>query len=138
MPRFNTPYEWFENALLPRMNHSERTELLCSFAMQLGNKALQDMFQEEMEDDGYFDKYIAGWNMPGCLPEAEPCGFATFDEAKRYIIEELKNMECTSGGYGDQDLAEEYCHLAEDVNLESGPFDTMVLDDYVYWVTPAE
>lgn len=33
--------------------------------------------------------YVAGWNIPGYLPENEPAEFKTFEEAKNYIVEEL-------------------------------------------------
>lgn len=35
-------------------------------------------------------KYIAMWNMPGCLPEMEPAIFDTFEEARAFIADELE------------------------------------------------
>lgn len=78
--------------------------------------------------------FVAGWNMPGYLPEMEPAGFETFDEAKRFIIDELKSVEDSTAADGNETAAEEACSLAEDVNLESGPFTTGEVEGYVYWV----
>ena len=33
--------------------------------------------------------YVAGWNMPGCLPESGPMVFETESEATRYLIDEI-------------------------------------------------
>lgn len=38
-------------------------------------------------------RWIAGYNMPGYLPDNEPAEFGTFDEAKRYIIGLMKQFE---------------------------------------------
>jgi hypothetical protein len=65
------------------------------------------------------------------MPESEPAAFATFDEAKRYLIEAMKQAEEEAG---DEETAESICHAAEDANLESGPFTTRTLGQYVYWV----
>lgn len=75
--------------------------------------------------------YVALWNMPGCLPEMEPMEFETFDEAKRAIIDELKAAEDRAES---EDEAEDFCSLAEDVNLESRPFSVVAPDGYAYCV----
>ena len=36
--------------------------------------------------------YIAGWNMPGYMPDSEPQEFDDADEAREYIIEELQQL----------------------------------------------
>lgn len=77
--------------------------------------------------------YIAGWNTPGYLPETEPEVFETFDEAKCYVLETMLFHE-DSVTDQDKDLAEELSHLQQDVNLESGPFNTHCVDGLVYWV----
>ena len=76
-------------------------------------------------------KYVAVWNIPGCLPEMEPMEFDSFDEAKRAIIDALKEAE---DGAETEAEAEKFCHLAEDVNLESGPFAAYAPDGYAYCV----
>lgn len=34
--------------------------------------------------------WIAGYNMPGFMPDSEPCGFSSFDDAREYIVSEMK------------------------------------------------
>jgi hypothetical protein len=43
-------------------------------------------------------KFLAMWNMPGCLPEMEPQEFSSFDEAKQFIVDELNSIDY-SGHY---------------------------------------
>lgn len=48
--------------------------------------------------------WIAGWNIPGYLPDDEPQAFATFAEAHDYLIEELnRGMECRLGDLTSSD-----------------------------------
>jgi hypothetical protein len=35
-------------------------------------------------------QFVAGWNMPGYLPDTEPFTFDSFEEAKADVIEELR------------------------------------------------
>ena len=81
-------------------------------------------------------EYTALWNMPGCLPEMEPATFESFDEAKRFLIDEMKTQEDIYGCEGDSENdAEEFCHTAEDVNLWSSPCCTDIMPDgYVYCI----
>lgn len=82
------------------------------------------------------DLYCAGYNEPGYLPDSDegPATFATFDEARRAIITEIKRSEDIRGDEGDESAAEELASLAEDVNLESSPFDVVGADGLAYWV----
>lgn len=75
--------------------------------------------------------WCAGWNMPGYMPDSEPAMFDTRDEAKRYIIAELKRAEEDTES---EDEAETLCHFAEEVNLQSGEFSGQC-GKWVYWVT---
>lgn len=34
-------------------------------------------------------KFLAGWNMPGCMPEKPFAEFDMFEEARAYIVQEL-------------------------------------------------
>ena len=43
---------------------------------------------EELEDKRA--PWIAGYNMPGFMPDNDPCGFASFEDAREYIVGELK------------------------------------------------
>lgn len=78
-------------------------------------------------------KYVAMWNIPGCMPEMEPVECETFDEAKREIINEL--LHSADDYHENESEAEAFTHMAEDVNLESGPFYTRTMPDgYTYSV----
>lgn len=37
-------------------------------------------------------RYVAMWNMSGCLPEMEPAEFDTFEEARDYIAKEIESV----------------------------------------------
>ena len=83
-------------------------------------------------------KYVAGWNMPGCLPEAEPAEFDSFDEAREYIQEEFRRRadDCDS----DQDEEHDaYLSGEYDLDNRAGPFTTSEMPNgYVYWVERAK
>lgn len=52
--RWNSPYEW----LLFRSTHWTKDDLLGalhSIAIKTDSDTLQDIFQPEMDEDGYFD-----------------------------------------------------------------------------------
>lgn len=74
--------------------------------------------------------YSAGWNMPGYLPEMDPMEFGTFEEAKQFILNELTFAEDATENEED---AEEFCHMAEEINLYSHTFHTRTMPDgYTY------
>jgi len=75
--------------------------------------------------------FIAGFNIPGYMPEAEPVEFDSFVDAKQYVIACIKHDE---NNVQDESDAETLCALAEDVNLESNAFTTQVVAGCVYWV----
>lgn len=83
--------------------------------------------------------YVAGYNIPGFLPEVEPATFDTFDEAKRFVIDELLLAADDCAAAENEAGAEELTAIAESVNLESGPFswDASHVDGYAYWVEVA-
>lgn len=56
------------------------------------------------------DGWVAGWNMPGYLPEMEPAIFDTEEEAFNFIAEARMSFYDDMGQYYD--------------------------DPYVYWVEP--
>jgi pyruvate/2-oxoglutarate dehydrogenase complex dihydrolipoamide acyltransferase (E2) component len=43
---------------------------------------------EELEDSR--KPWAAGWNMPGYMPDSEPCAFASWEEARDYLVAELE------------------------------------------------
>lgn len=76
-------------------------------------------------------RFVAGWNMPGYMPDSEPAEFDNAEDAKQYIIDTVKRAEEETD---DETEAETLCAFAEDVNLESDEFSAQCLN-YVYWVT---
>ena len=75
--------------------------------------------------------YVAGYNLPGYMPDADPCVFETQDEAKHYILSALKWAEETAETERE---AETICAFAEDVSLQRGEFSAQC-GAWVYWVT---
>jgi hypothetical protein len=82
--------------------------------------------------------HMAGWNMPGCLPEAEPDNFEAFNSAKEFILAELRTLSDELLESGDIESAfkadesrMELMHTQDTpgVEWESGP-----IDGYAYWI----
>ena len=80
-------------------------------------------------------QYVAGWNLPGCLPEMEPATFETAEEAREFIANELYDLAKN----GDDDISEEdanaHREAIEGSNAESGGVQS---GPYVYWWNPNE
>lgn len=94
--------------------------------------------------------FHAGWNMPGYMPDSEPSTFEDFDTAKRYVIDELESYADAQQTWADDhdcddvpcpthrddcawQRASAIALVAEEVNLEAGPFEAHA-GEYVYWV----
>lgn len=45
---------------------------------------------QELRDKAAAGHYVAGWNMPGYMPDSEPCALDTCDEARDYIADEME------------------------------------------------
>jgi hypothetical protein len=90
--------------------------------------------EDDEADDAEKMRFVAGWNMPGYMPDNAPEEFATFDEAKRYIIDAIKRAEDDTE---DEAEAEELAAFAEDVNLQSSPFGA-TCGNYHYFVSAIE
>jgi hypothetical protein len=84
-------------------------------------------------------KYVAGWNMPGYLPEMEPAEFDSFEEAKAFIVDELED-QANGHDEGDEegDAYEREVRFLQRDGID-GPFSTPEMPDgYTYWVDIAE
>lgn len=57
---------------------------------------------EELEDQRTH-KYAAGWNMPGYMPDSDPAEFDDADDARAYIIEEMRNHVEEIEGVDDEE-----------------------------------
>lgn len=66
--------------------------------------------------------YAVGHNVAGYMPECDVVVFESFDDAKRYLIDEMLR----AADYAETEtIAEDLTNSAEDVNLWSSP-------DFVY------
>lgn len=81
--------------------------------------------------------FMVGWNIPGYLPDADdPYVYATFDEAKAGIIDELHRA---ADDYGDEDEA-----LRTPYELAIAEFEaaaeprTVMVGDYAWWIEPTD
>lgn len=56
MYRWNNPYEWFVEKIRGESNIDEVRAICCMLARKLDSDAIQDIFEREMDNDGYFEK----------------------------------------------------------------------------------
>lgn len=50
----------------------------------------RDIIERLEELEAMRRPFVAGWNMPGYMPDNEPAAFETFEDAQAYIREEIK------------------------------------------------
>lgn len=109
------------------------------------------LFDDEIISDVQVGCWIAGYNMPGYLPEMEPAAFETFDEARRFIIDEMERAadacderarmdndgseEAKAYEEADHDEAESLSSAAEDLNLASEGDWGITVGNCAYWIT---
>lgn len=96
----------------------------------------RDVIERIEELEAMRKPWIAGWNMPGYMPDNEPASFESFEDAKAYIIETLKRFE-DEDAETSEDNATEYCHGAEEINLTSGTFSRQFCA-YVFWASEVD
>ena len=78
-------------------------------------------------------KWIAGWNLPGCLPEMEPQEFAAdqYATARAFLADELRYL---ADSVESDDLSAEYAEIAASVSAQTSSFSITAPDGYVYWI----
>lgn len=119
------------NETKDRAEDQARAQVESIVAMVAALKCDYDRLEELRDEKTARVRYIAGWNMPGYMPDGEPAEFDDVDDAKRYIIEAIKRAEDEAE---TEEKAEMLCAFAEDVNMQNGEFSARC-GDYVYWVT---
>lgn len=95
----------------------------------------------ELEDQ-QTDRWVAGWNMPGYMPDSEPAEFDDFDDAKDYIADEMESQADLVEENWNQTHEDEPCQDAEEIrktaehvrNLSEGEYGETV-DNYHYFIT---
>lgn len=78
--------------------------------------------------------YIAGWNMPGYLPEVTPWITDNYNDAVEYLLDEMARYSETLDNDSDYD---EYLGAVSSVESAraSGVEVFVALGDCTYWVT---
>lgn len=54
--KWATPYEWLQEKASTEWTPDQVLEAMLSIAMQTDPDTLQDIFESDMDEDGYFDK----------------------------------------------------------------------------------
>ena len=76
--------------------------------------------------------WVAGWNMPGYMPDTDTAIFISEEDARAYIVEELERA--TEG----EDDTENMDAIAEAMDaMREGEGQTVTYAGYVYWVHSA-
>lgn len=81
--------------------------------------------------------YVAGWNIPGCLPEMEPASFATRGDALEFMRQEFSLLEDQAfDEIADPQYDGKYPSRAF-AHLESG-HEVVEYNGYHYWIEECE
>ncbi|MBC8738504.1 hypothetical protein F6X40_17155 [Paraburkholderia sp. UCT31] len=82
--------------------------------------------------------YVAGYNMPGYMPDSEPAEFETFDSARDNIVfwldDALESM--ATGEEKDEEKESVLKDAIEYAKKQTDAF-SFTAAGYCYWVTPA-
>lgn len=89
---------------------------------------------EELRDKKTEGHYVAGWNMPGYMPDAEPCAFDTDSEAREYVADEMARHEGESGDFGNERNIEVSPVAIDACRSGAGEYGA-TFGDCHYWVT---
>ena len=77
---------------------------------------------EELEGSKV-QQWVAGWNMAGYMPDAEPCTFDNFEDARDYVAEVLETLAYdASEPEGNPEEAKQYKLCADQVRETSEEF----------------
>lgn len=78
--------------------------------------------------------FMAGWNLPGCLPEFEPERFDSFAAAREYILDALEELACS---LHDEEIIAEVERASMDAGTMEEPF-YVTAWHYNFWVEENE
>ena len=82
--------------------------------------------------------YVAGWNMPGDLPDTNPAVFQTEDEATSYLIREIDLFwdEDYLAGDSDEVADNRWMDIHASLLYETAPYNVQNGDgSLTFWVT---
>jgi antirestriction protein len=98
---------------------------------------VRDVIERFEELEGMRKPFVAGWNMPGYMPDSEPCAFETWDDARDHLVDELSreidHLVDLEAPTGDHDAALERLNALAD----GGEFGETV-GQYHYWISAVE
>ncbi len=91
---------------------------------------------QELKDKRDAGHYVAGWNMPGYMPDSEPAAFETADEARGYIADELENAaDAENEAEGDSLDAADMRYVAQSLReIDAGEWGQTV-GQWHYWIS---
>ena len=81
--------------------------------------------------------YVAGWNMPGYLPDTDPVAFATEGEATHYLISEIDLFwdEDYLAGDSHEVADERWLSIYASLRYETAPYSVQNGDgSLTFWV----
>lgn len=81
-------------------------------------------------------QWVAGWNMPGYMPETEAALFDDWGDACRYLSEELSRYADEEAEAENWETAEQAEHAARLLEEEAEPRKpvTVQAGSYVWWM----
>ena len=79
---------------------------------------------EDLEDQ-CTHKYVAGWNMPGYMPDSEPAEFDNADDARAYIAEEMRSHAEEIEGVDDEE-----CEKIAALNEAADALENLIAEEY--------
>jgi hypothetical protein len=92
----------------------------------------RDIIERLEELEAMRRPFVAGWNMPGYMPDNEPAAFETFGDAQEYLADEIKRHNDESD-LPDETLAATLERLDESES-EFGE----TVGNYHYWITDTQ
>ena len=89
----------------------------------------RDIIERIEELEAERKPWVAGYNMPGYMPDNEPASFETWEEAKAYLVETVKT-------FADEDnielIDEPFANWSEDQDVGE------IVGQFHYWITAAD
>ena len=80
--------------------------------------------------------YVAGWNTPGCLPEADPEIFDNETDAIRYLSDTVERFWDEDSESGTDDADAKWTDVFSNLPYETAPFNIANNDrSLTFWVT---
>jgi hypothetical protein len=98
----------------------------------------RDIIERLEELEAMRRPFVAGWNMPGYMPDNEPAAFETFEDAQAYIREEMeRHAEEAAHGVAREEAAEAFRAALERLDESESEFGETI-DEYHYWITDTQ